>query len=88
MQVEDLYNYGQDIFSMRANSQVPPLEKLKLLPAFLSYYGNLVRALGLHGVLRLRRDALREFEHWRQRIGPTCGTEACPRKTWSAFSKK
>jgi hypothetical protein len=67
MQVEDLYNYGQDIFSMRANSQVPPLEKLKLLPAFLSYYGNLVRALGLHGVIRLRRNALREFEHWRQK---------------------
>ena len=64
MQVEDLYNYGQDIFSMRENSQVPPLEKLKLLPAFLSYYSNLFRSLGLTGVLRLRRDAQREFKHW------------------------
>jgi hypothetical protein len=66
MQVEDLYNYGQDIFSMRENSQVPPLEKLKLLPAFLSYYGNLVRLLGLPGILALRQEVLREFELWRQ----------------------
>jgi hypothetical protein len=66
MQVEDLYNYGQDIFSMRENSQVPPLQKLKLLPAFLSYYGNLFRALGLAGLLSLRREALREFSYWRQ----------------------
>lgn len=66
MPVEDLYNYGQDVFSMRKNSQVPPLKKLKLLPAFLSYYGSLVRALGLPGVLALRREALREFEYWRQ----------------------
>lgn len=51
---------------MRANSQVPPLEKLKLLPAFLSYYVNLVRALGPSGVLRLRRDAQKELEHWLQ----------------------
>jgi hypothetical protein len=66
MQVEDLYNYGQDIFSMRENSQVPPLEKLKLLPAFLSYYGSLFRDLGLHGLLALRRKARQEFEYWRQ----------------------
>ncbi len=66
MQVEDLYNYGKDIYSMRENSQVPPLEKLKLLPAFVSYFGNLIGALGLPGLLALRRESLREFEHWRQ----------------------
>jgi hypothetical protein len=67
MQVEDLYNYGHDIFSMRKNSQVPPLEKLKLLPAFLTYYGNQIRALGLTGLLALRRDAQQEFEYWCQK---------------------
>lgn len=66
MQVEDLYNYGMDIFSMRENSQVPPLEKLKLLPAFLSYYGNLVSLLGIPGLLALKRKTSEEFEQWRQ----------------------
>ena len=62
MKVENLYNYGQDIFSMRANAQVPPLEKLRLLPAFLVYYASLVQALGLGGVWRLRGAARAEFE--------------------------
>jgi hypothetical protein len=65
MRVEHLYNYGQDIFSMRANAQVPPLEKLRLLPAFLVYYASLVQALGLGGVWRLRGAAQAEFERWR-----------------------
>jgi hypothetical protein len=65
MRVDHLYNYGQDIFSMRANAQVPPLDKLYLLPAFLSYYAGLVQALGLGGAWRLRNAARVEFEHWR-----------------------
>jgi len=63
--VEDLYNYGQDVFTMRANAQVPPLEKLRLLPAFLTYYLNLFRSLGFAGMWRLRQSARLEFEHWR-----------------------
>jgi hypothetical protein len=65
MRVDHLYNYGQDIFSMRANAQVPPLDKLRLLPAFLSYYAGLVQALGLGGAWRLRNAARVEFDHWR-----------------------
>jgi hypothetical protein len=65
MQVKDLYNYGQDIFSMRANAQVPPLEKLRLLPAFLIYYSSLAQALGLGGLWRLRGAARAEFQRWR-----------------------
>ena len=63
--VEDLYNYGQDVFSMRANAQVPPLEKLRLLPAFLTYYYSLFRSLWFAGMWRLSQSARVEFEHWR-----------------------
>jgi hypothetical protein len=65
MQVEGLYNYGQDIYSMRANAQVPPLEKLRLLPAFLIYYSGLYQSLRLAGLWSLRQAARAEFEHWR-----------------------
>jgi hypothetical protein len=65
MQVEDLHNYGQDIFSMRANAQVPPLEKLRLLPAFLVYYAALLQHLGMGGLWRLGLVARTEFEYWR-----------------------
>jgi hypothetical protein len=65
MRVEDLYNYGQDIFSMRANAQVPPLDKLRLLPAFLAYYASLSQVLGVGGLWRLRAAAQDEFQRWR-----------------------
>lgn len=65
MRVEDLCNYGQDIFSMHANAQVPPLEKLRLLPAFLTYYASLAQVLGLGGLWRLRLAAQDEFQRWR-----------------------
>lgn len=63
--VEDLHNYGKDLFSMRVNAQVPPLEKLRLLPAFLNYYFILFRSLGLEGMWRLRQSAQDEFRRWR-----------------------
>lgn len=63
--IEDLYNYGQDVFSMRANAQVPPLEKLRLFPVFLAYYFSLFRSLGFAGLWRLKQSTQDEFGRWR-----------------------
>ncbi|RPJ38738.1 MAG: hypothetical protein EHM21_16435 [Chloroflexi bacterium] len=56
MNVQDLPNYGKDLFTIGIMTKTPLRKKLALLPPVLCFLGGIIQILGLRGTVRMIRQ--------------------------------